>query len=513
MPPSPAEPSPGQFQLRGAVSLEGPVLFSRSPLSVTRLNEAARTVVDALDTEQFLDPATVADRAEMDQQAVASLLSQLQNRGFLDWKPSRESDYTPLVSVVVTTLNSATDLGACLDALEGLDYPDYEVVLVDGGSADRTVELARSHELAADGRLRVVEPAPEDAPLSIGAGRNRGVAAASGEMVAFTDADCRPRAEWLADLVPCLAVHDVVGGRIRPAGDTPVDSYEGDHSSLDMGPRSARVDPDSNTPYLPTANLLARREVCKSVSFPDRNIAEDVAFCWGALADGFDVVYHASGIVEHAYEGQPRAFGARRAAYGASEALLARGFGHGDGVPVPLPSIVGVFALALSLAAALLGWDSRVRLGSSVAGLAGLCGPPLWRTGTALRQVRTVVSPRTVLVSSLRGVLSTWYAVTRELARYYTLPAAALGGVCLLAGAVTAASAVTAVGATTLSLVAAVVAFPLVVEVLVYRPAKPGRYVFWAVLDTWSYQAGAYKGIFAYRTVRHLVPWRRFRLA
>ncbi|MFT4923895.1 MAG: cellulose synthase/poly-beta-1,6-N-acetylglucosamine synthase-like glycosyltransferase, partial [Haloarculaceae archaeon] len=305
MSPASAEHSPGQFRLRDAVSLEGPVLFSCSPLSVTRLNEAARTVVDALDTQTFLDPPTVAGRVGMDTQPVASLLTQLQDRGFLDWKPGGDPEYTPLVSVVVTTLNSASDLGACLDALDGLAYPNYEVVLVDGGSTDRTVELARDHDLAADGRLQVVEPDPGEAPLSIGAGRNRGVAAAAGEVVAFTDADCRPREEWLADLVPCLAVHDVVGGRIRPAGDAPVDSYEGDHSSLDMGPRSARVDPDSNTPYLPTASLLARRAVVESVPFPDRNIAEDVAFCWGALDDGFDVVYHAGGVVEHAYEDQP----------------------------------------------------------------------------------------------------------------------------------------------------------------------------------------------------------------
>ena len=77
--------------------------------------------------------------------------------------------------------------------------------------------------------------------LGIGASRNRGVKAASHDVTAFTDADCRPRPEWLADLAPTLAAHDLVGGRIWPAGETPADAYEGMKSSLDMGARVTRI--------------------------------------------------------------------------------------------------------------------------------------------------------------------------------------------------------------------------------------------------------------------------------
>ncbi|OYR89089.1 hypothetical protein DJ71_04685 [Halorubrum sp. E3] len=54
-------------------------------------------------------------------------------------------------------------------------------------------------------------------------------------VVAFTDSDCRPRASWLADLVPCLAHYDLGGGLVRPADDTTVSASERANSSLDTG--------------------------------------------------------------------------------------------------------------------------------------------------------------------------------------------------------------------------------------------------------------------------------------
>ena len=50
----------------------------------------------------------------------------------------------PKFSIVIPTFNAATTLQACLDSIVGQTYADYELVLVDGGSTDKTVDLANN---------------------------------------------------------------------------------------------------------------------------------------------------------------------------------------------------------------------------------------------------------------------------------------------------------------------------------------------------------------------------------
>src|SRR5439155_16475658 len=79
---------------------------------------------------------------------------------------------------------------------------DYEVILVDDGSTDRTGEIARSHP-----RVRVVE-VPNG---GLSAARNVGLAETTGEIVAYTDADTRVDPDWLTFLVQPFLTSDVVG--------------------------------------------------------------------------------------------------------------------------------------------------------------------------------------------------------------------------------------------------------------------------------------------------------------
>jgi GT2 family glycosyltransferase len=121
----------------------------------------------------------------------------------------------PSVSVVVpTNLARPAQLRASLVALERLDYPDAEVVLVDNSAGDPGPEVAEVVEGLT--RVRVVrEPVP-----GISAARNAGVAAARGKVVAFTDDDVRVDPGWLRALGTRFALRpdeDVVTGLILPA--------------------------------------------------------------------------------------------------------------------------------------------------------------------------------------------------------------------------------------------------------------------------------------------------------
>src|SRR5208283_2222271 len=87
----------------------------------------------------------------------------------------------PKATVVVAAYNAASTLGECLSSIRELNYPDYETIVIDDGSTDSTSEIA--------GRAGVRAIRVEHHGLA--AARNAGVGAASGEVVAFIDADAR----------------------------------------------------------------------------------------------------------------------------------------------------------------------------------------------------------------------------------------------------------------------------------------------------------------------------------
>src|SRR5690606_12115715 len=93
----------------------------------------------------------------------------------------------PRVSVVVCSRNGERTLRECLDGILALDYPDFEVILVDDGSTDRTAEIGR------DAGVRVVSAGGR----GLGHARNVGLEAATGEIIAYIDDDAYPDPHWL----------------------------------------------------------------------------------------------------------------------------------------------------------------------------------------------------------------------------------------------------------------------------------------------------------------------------
>lgn len=99
------------------------------------------------------------------------------------------------LSVVIPTLNSERTLGTCLDALLAQKFPrgDFEIVIADAGSSDRTLDIAR--EKGVD----VVT----DNPLKTGeAGKTAGIKAAHGDIIALVDSDnILPDADWITRML------------------------------------------------------------------------------------------------------------------------------------------------------------------------------------------------------------------------------------------------------------------------------------------------------------------------
>jgi glycosyltransferase involved in cell wall biosynthesis len=192
-----------------------------------------------------------------------------------------------VVSVIVPARDAGATLPALLAALAAQDLGErFEVIVVDDGSADGTAELAGAHAV-----VTAVVPGSGRGP---GAARNAGVAAATGTVLAFTDADCVPEPAWLRAGLAALADADLVQGRVDPAGP--------------VGPYDRTVSVDRLTLLFETANLLVRRDVFERIGgfepwlAPRRSkeLAEDVWLGRRARRGGARIAYADDVRVRHA---------------------------------------------------------------------------------------------------------------------------------------------------------------------------------------------------------------------
>src|SRR5205814_7813928 len=108
-------------------------------------------------------------------------------RQVFECEPAELLPAAPPVSVVVCTYNGGRTLDQCLRSLRALNYPDHEVIVVDDGSTDDTRAIL--------GRFPEVR-AIHQSNQGLSVARNVGLQAATGSIVAYTDADCLADRDW-----------------------------------------------------------------------------------------------------------------------------------------------------------------------------------------------------------------------------------------------------------------------------------------------------------------------------
>ncbi|MCY4465792.1 MAG: glycosyltransferase [Chloroflexi bacterium] len=109
-----------------------------------------------------------------------------------------------MISLIVTVLNEGDNIRQLLDSIAGQTRPPDEIVIVDGGSADNTVDILRSYAEQLPLRLLTAEG------CNISQGRNLAIAEASGDIIAATDAGLRLDAHWLERITSPLLDNDTL---------------------------------------------------------------------------------------------------------------------------------------------------------------------------------------------------------------------------------------------------------------------------------------------------------------
>ncbi|MDQ4026118.1 MAG: glycosyltransferase, partial [Actinomycetota bacterium] len=229
----------------------------------------------------------------------------------------QEDAALPLVSVIVCTFNGERWLPGCLEALSHVDYPRFEVIVVDDGSTDGTAAIASRHG------VRLVR-SQENRGLS--EARNLGLYASSGEIVAYLDDDARPDPVWLRHLARKFSrsPHAGVGGpNIAPEGDGLVADCVADSPG---GPIHVLVG-DELAEHIPGCNMAFRREALEAIGGFDPRFwiaGDDVDVCWRLQAEGHTLGFSPGASVWHHRRGSVRAYLRQQYQYGKAEGLLER---------------------------------------------------------------------------------------------------------------------------------------------------------------------------------------------
>ena len=175
----------------------------------------------------------------------------------------------------------------CLEALLALDYPRYEVLILDNESSDGTAEACRGLAAGAAVPVRV-----ETMGGSVGRLRNASAELSDADVLAFTDSDCMPAAGWLAAGVGPFADAGVgvVQGKTLP------------EPGVARTPWDATIEVTSYSGRFESCNLLVRREAFAAATGFDERVGhfwEDTAAGWSMLLQGWRPAFASGAVVYH----------------------------------------------------------------------------------------------------------------------------------------------------------------------------------------------------------------------
>jgi O-antigen biosynthesis protein len=259
----------------------------------------------------------------------------------------------PRISVVVCSYNGERTIRDCLEGLRNLEYPDFEVIVVDDGSSDRTAELVGEYDcrlISTDNR-------------GLSSARNTGLGAASGEIVAYIDDDAYPDPQWLSYLATTFmrTSHVGIGGpNIPPPGD----GFIADCVAHAPGGPDHVLLSDTEAEHIPGCNMAFRKPNLEAIGGFDshfRTAGDDVDVCWQLRERGWTLGFSPAAMVWHHRRNSVRAYWKQQVGYGKAEALLEQKWPEKYNSAGHLTWAGQIYGNGLSRA---LGWGARIYHGT-----------------------------------------------------------------------------------------------------------------------------------------------------
>jgi glycosyltransferase involved in cell wall biosynthesis len=228
------------------------------------------------------------------------------------WQPPAAA---PRISVVVCTRNGDHTLRECLKSLVEVNYPNFEILVIDDGSRDVTAEVAKSFE-------RICYHFQEHAGLSVA--RNLGTRLATGSIIAYTDDDCLVHPDWLLHLSHAFTNESIAaagGPNIPPPARNRIEHVV---AAAPGAPAHVLLS-DTEAEHLPGCNLAIRKEALNSIGgfqVEFKTAGDDVDVCWRLREAGGRLQFVPGAMVWHHRRFSIRAYMNQQFGYGQAEALL-----------------------------------------------------------------------------------------------------------------------------------------------------------------------------------------------
>ncbi|MEG3936671.1 MULTISPECIES: glycosyltransferase [unclassified Microcoleus] len=248
------------------------------------------------------------------------------------------AEFLPFVSVVVPVYNGERDLPDLIECLRSQTYPPHSVeyLIVDNNSRDRTSAIIQTatnlNPPSVPPLVRGGSPLDritirhltENQIQSSYAARNNGIHSSKGEIIAFTDADCRPEIHWLENLVKPFVDLEVgisAGEILALPGNSLLEKHAARDNTLSQKHTLAHP----FCAYGQTANLAVRRPILAGVGLfrPYLTSGGDADLCWRILRETSYKMYFAeSAIVRHRHRSTIKQLQSQWYRYGESNKYL-----------------------------------------------------------------------------------------------------------------------------------------------------------------------------------------------
>ncbi len=232
------------------------------------------------------------------------------------WAAPTDAPHAPAVSVIIPTKDRPAQLRQCLTALarSSIGEDHYEVIVVDDGGSEALDDIVA--EFGGHVSIRLLRQSPSGPARA----RNAGAAGARAGLLAFTDDDCRPAADWLEQLLRHHAeTADVaIGGRV--ANRVPDNHYSrASQVLLDYLYRKSNPDGADATFFASCNFAVPRASFIESGGFSESYpfaAAEDRDFCRRWKQQGRRLAYAADAVVDHFHTLAMRSFFRQHFRYG-----------------------------------------------------------------------------------------------------------------------------------------------------------------------------------------------------
>ncbi|MBD2291397.1 glycosyltransferase [Microcystis wesenbergii FACHB-1317] len=232
----------------------------------------------------------------------------------------------PFISVIIPIYNGEDDLPDLLKCLQSQTYPreQVEYLLVNNNSSDQTGSILEQAVIESKESGFPLVVLTENQIQSSYAARNLGIKTARYDLLVFTDADCRPSYQWLAEIVKPFSDADIgiVAGEILAlTGNSILEKYAERREILSQ--KFLLEHPFS--PYGQTANLAIRKAAFEKVGLfrPYLTTGGDADICWRILRETqWQLAYAPTAVICHRHRSTIKSFRSQFQRYGRSNRYL-----------------------------------------------------------------------------------------------------------------------------------------------------------------------------------------------